>query len=124
MAVGLSASSINNQGNSHEPRTRDEPAAPTLGDSLRRAAQAAADKPAVIFYGTDGAAQTYSYAQLNALVNTVANNLLRRGIRKGDRVAALSRNNVPFLALGYALHKIGAWLVPVNFMLQPADVRH
>ena len=38
-------------------------------------------------------------------------------------MAALSRNNVPFLALGYALHKIGAWLVPVNFMLQPADVQ-
>ncbi len=95
-----------------------------LGDSLRRAAQAAGDKPAVIFYTTDGAAETHSYAQLNALVNTVANNLLRRGVKKGDRVAALSRNNVPFLALGYALHKIGAWLVPVNFMLQPTDVQH
>ncbi|MBH2042384.1 MAG: AMP-binding protein [Comamonadaceae bacterium] len=95
-----------------------------LGDSLRRAAKAAGDKPAIIFYTADGAAQTHSYVQLNALVNTVANNLLRRGIRKGDRVAALSRNNVPFLALGYALHKIGAWLVPVNFMLQPTDVQH
>ncbi|HRH86451.1 MAG TPA: AMP-binding protein [Rubrivivax sp.] len=95
-----------------------------LGDSLRRAAQAAPDKPAVIFYATDGATETHSYEQLNALVNVVANNLVRRGIKKGDRVAALSRNNVPFLALGYALHKIGAWLVPVNFMLQPADVQH
>lgn len=57
-----------------------------LGDSLRRAAQAAADKPAVIFYGTDGAAQTYSDAQLNALVNTVANNLLRRGIKAPKRI--------------------------------------
>lgn len=95
-----------------------------LGDSLRRAAKAAGDKPAIIFYTADGAAQTHSYAQLNALVNTVANNLLRRGISKGDRVAALSRNNVSFLVLGYALHKIGAWLVPVNFMLQPTDVQH
>ncbi len=94
-----------------------------LGDSLRRSAQAAGDKPAVIFCATDGATETLSYAQLNALVNAVANNLVRRGIKKGDRVAALSRNNVPFLALGYALHKIGAWLVPVNFMLQPADVQ-
>jgi fatty-acyl-CoA synthase len=95
-----------------------------LGDSLRCSAKVAGDKPAIIFYTADGAAETHSYAQLNALVNTVANNLLRRGIKKGDRVAALSRNNVPFLALGYALHKIGAWLVPVNFMLQPTDVQH
>ena len=95
-----------------------------LGDSLRRSAQAAPDKPAVIFYTVDGASQTCSYAQLNTMVNAVANNLQRRGVKKGDRVAALSRNGIPFLALGYALHKIGAWLVPVNFMLQPHDVQH
>ncbi|HEY8706787.1 MAG TPA: AMP-binding protein, partial [Burkholderiaceae bacterium] len=95
-----------------------------LGDNLRRAAQAAGDKPAIIFYANDGANETCSYTQLNAMVNVVANNLVRRGIKKGDRVAALSRNSIPFLALGYALHKIGAWLVPVNFMLQPQDVQH
>ena len=95
-----------------------------LGDSLRRSAQAAPDKPAIIFYTVDGASQTCSYAQLNTMVNAVANNLQRRGVKKGDRVAALSRNDIPFLALGYALHKIGAWLVPVNFMLQPHDVQH
>ncbi|ODU56388.1 MAG: hypothetical protein ABT02_20490 [Comamonadaceae bacterium SCN 68-20] len=95
-----------------------------LGDSLRRSARAAPNKPAVIFHATDGASQTCTYAQLNAMVNAVANSLLRRGVRKGDRVAALSRNGIPMLALGYALHKIGAWLVPVNFMLQPHDVQH
>lgn len=95
-----------------------------LGDNLRRSAKAAGDKPAIIFYGTDGASQTCSYAQLNALVNTIANNMLRRGIKKGDRIAVLSRNNVPFVALSFALHKIGTWLVPVNFMLRPMDVRH
>ncbi len=95
-----------------------------LGDSLRRASQTVPDKAAVIFYTVDGASQTCSYAQLNAMVNAVANNLIQYGVKKGDRVASLSRNSIGFLALGYALHKIGAWLVPVNFMLQPPDVAH
>ena len=95
-----------------------------LGDCLRRAAQTAQDKPAVVFYANDGASQTCSYAQLNTMVNAVSNNLVRHGLKKGERVAVLSRNNISFLVLGYALHKIGAWLVPVNFMLQPPDVQH
>lgn len=94
-----------------------------LGDSLRRTACSVPDKPAIIFYAVDGASRSCSFAELNTMVNQVANNLMRRGVKKGDRVAALSRNNIEFLVLGYALHKIGAWLVPVNFMLQPPEVR-
>lgn len=94
-----------------------------LGDGLRRTAASAPDKPAIIFYSVDGASRTCSFAELDTLVNQVGNSLMRRGVKKGDRVAALSRNSIEFLVLGYALHKIGAWLVPVNFMLQPPEVR-
>lgn len=95
-----------------------------LGDSLRRSALAAPNKPAIIYYTTDGASRSVTYAELNRRANAVAHNLLQRGIAKGDKVAALSRNSIEFLVLGYALHKIGAWLVPINFMLQPPDVQH
>ncbi len=95
-----------------------------LGDGLRRSARSAPDKPAIIFHTVDGASRTVSFAQLNGMVNAVANNLIKRGIAKDDKVASLSRNSIEFLVLGYALHKIGAWLVPVNFMLQPSEVRH
>ena len=95
-----------------------------LGDTLRRAAFAAPEKPAITFYTSEGASRTVNFAQMNAMVNAVANNLLRHGIRHGDRVAVLSRNSIEFLVLSYALHKIGAWAVPLNFMLPPPDVQH
>lgn len=95
-----------------------------LGDALRRSARRAPNQQAVIFYYTDERTESCTYGELNAKVNAVAHSLLRRGVRKGDRVAALSRNGIPFLILGYALHKIGAWLTSINFMLTPAEVAH
>jgi fatty-acyl-CoA synthase len=95
-----------------------------LGDSLRRSAQAAGGKPAIVFYTAAGECRELGFAALDRAANVVANSLLRRGVGKGDKVAALSRNGIEFLVLAYAAHRIGAWFVPVNFMLQPADVRH
>ena len=95
-----------------------------LGDALRRAAFAVPDKPAVIFYTTEGASRTITYGQLNAQACSMAQTLLARGIRHGDRIVILSRNSIEFLIVSFALHKIGAWAVPVNFMLPPADVQH
>jgi fatty-acyl-CoA synthase len=44
------------------------------------------------------------------------------GIGKGDRVAVLSRNSHAFAALRFAVARIGAVLVPINFMLKPEEV--
>lgn len=56
-----------------------------------------------------------TYAELDALVNRTASALRRRGIGSGDRVAALGRNSIEYVALYYATAKIGAMLVPLNF---------
>ncbi len=95
-----------------------------LGDTLRRAAFAAPDKAAVIFYTTEGASRTITFSQMNARACSLAQTLLAEGIRHGDRVVILSRNSIEFLIVSFALHKIGAWAVPVNFMLPPPDVQH
>ena len=47
---------------------------------------------------------------------------LHIGIRSGDRVAVLSRNSHAFAAVRFALARIGAVLVPVNFMLNPDEI--
>ncbi len=93
-----------------------------LGDVLRRSAVRAPDKAAIIYYLLDGSSKQINYQQLNHQVNVLANKLTAMGVTKGDRVAALSRNNIEFIILGIALHKIGAWLTPVNFMLVPKDI--
>lgn len=56
----------------------------------------------------------YSYSELNDLCNRLANALAKRNIRKGDRVALLTKNCKEFVISYFALPKIGAVLVPLN----------
>jgi len=91
----------------------------TLGDTLRRSARRSPHRLALQFED-----QTWTYAELDADVNRVAHGLAAIGITKGDPVAVLSRNSAYFVLLRFALAKLGAVLVPINFMLGPAEVAH
>jgi fatty-acyl-CoA synthase len=90
-----------------------------FGDLLWRSAQRVPDKTALVWGG-----QRISYASLDDTVNRTANALRRQGIAKGDRVALLSRNNAAFVVLAFAAARLGAILVPVNFMLKGAEVAY
>jgi acyl-CoA synthetase (AMP-forming)/AMP-acid ligase II len=61
----------------------------------------------------DGAYR-YSYAELDSQCNRLANGLSERNIKKGDRVALLTRNCKEFVISYFALPKMGAVLVPLN----------
>src|SRR5689334_14725638 len=89
----------------------------TLGDILRRTAQRVPDKPAIVF---DGA--TWTYRELDDICNRAGASLIDRGVQPGDRVAILSRNSSSFVALRFALARIGAVLVPINFMLTAGEI--
>lgn len=65
-----------------------------------------------------------SFSELNRRANRVANALLQRGIRPGDRVATLLRNGIEFIETYYAVAKIGAVMVPVNWRLVASEVRY
>jgi fatty-acyl-CoA synthase len=91
----------------------------TLGELLRRSARRTPTKLAV----TCGDAR-YTYAEFDALCSRLASGLACRGVAKGDRVAVLARNSHGFAALRFALARLGAVLVPVNFMLTAGEARY
>lgn len=66
----------------------------------------------------------YTYRQLNERVNRVGNALLKQGVCKGDKVAMLMRDRVEFLEFMYALNKIGAVWVPINYRSLANDVEY
>ncbi len=66
--------------------------------------------------------RTYTYDELNCAVNRVANGLKDLGIKKGENVALLLTNTDAFPISYYALAKIGAVIVPMNFRLVAAEV--
>ncbi|NUN06601.1 MAG: long-chain fatty acid--CoA ligase [Bdellovibrio sp.] len=67
----------------------------------------------------------FSYAKLYELANQGAHLLRSKyGVSKGDRVAVLATNELEYVFVFFALQRLGAILVPVNFRLTQREVDH
>ncbi len=91
----------------------------TLGDIARKGARIHADREAVCFEGT-----RLTYRELDLRVNRLANALLRLGMQKGERIAALADNGHKYLEVYLAASKAGLVTVPINSRLAPEEMRH
>ena len=91
----------------------------TLGDVLTRTVARNPEKLAFSFKD-----RQVTYKQLDELVNKTANGLLKRGIEKGDRIAIFSKNNLDFVIIKFALARIGAVFIPINYMLRGNDIAY
>lgn len=89
----------------------------TLGDLLTRTAARVPDKQAFIFLDRE-----VTYEQLDTLVNQTAFGLMKAGFKQGDRLAILSKNSLDFVVVMFAIARIGAVFIPINFMLKQKDI--
>lgn len=89
----------------------------TLGDILARARAKHPQKLAMAYED-----RRLTYAELDDLVNQTANGLLYDGVKKGDFIAIMSKNNLDFVVVNFALARIGAVMVPINYMLSVDEV--
>lgn len=90
----------------------------TLGDLLRRTRQRHPGKLAIRCGATE-----WTYAEFDDTCNRLAAGLASLGVVAGDRVAVLARNSHGFGALRFAVARLGAVLVPINFMLNSTEAR-
>jgi fatty-acyl-CoA synthase len=91
----------------------------TLGDLLRRTRMRFPQRLAVRCGQTD-----WTYAEFDDICNQLAGGLAAHGIEIGDRVAVIARNSHAFAALRFALARLGAVLVPINFMLNVEEAQY
>jgi fatty-acyl-CoA synthase len=91
----------------------------TLADLLQRSAARTPHKLAIACGDV-----RWTYAEFDALCSRVAAGLHERGVGKGSRVAVLARNSHAFAALRFALARLGAVLVPINFMLKAGEAAY
>lgn len=65
-----------------------------------------------------------SWREFEEKANRIANALIDRGIRKGDKVLHLMRNSIYWLEAYFGIIKTGAWAVPLNFRFTGKDIAY
>ncbi|OZU87993.1 acyl-CoA synthetase [Virgibacillus indicus] len=91
----------------------------TLGDLLARTRDRMPDKFAFAYNG-----KRLNYAELDDLVNQTANAFLEDRMKKGNMITVMSKNSLDFVITNFALARIGAVMIPINYMLQIEDVQY
>lgn len=82
------------------------------GDWIERWSHIQPEKTAVYSNGIP-----CSYRGLNERINKLVHILLKKGMKKGDRVAVLLHNCLQYVEIFFAVSKIGGILVPLNWRL-------
>jgi long-chain acyl-CoA synthetase len=84
-----------------------------LGDLIRRDRDQT--KIAIIDLGGEQSPRQFTFAELDAMANGVARALVKRGLKRGDRVALLAANRAEYIAAYYGIMRGGFVAVPTNF---------
>ena len=90
-----------------------------LSTLLEDSARSYPDRDAVVLGDT-----RLTYAQVNGAANQVANLLVSRGIKPGDKVALTCPNLPYFTIVYYGILKAGATVVPLNVLLKGREVAY
>jgi len=90
-----------------------------VGDWVRKWGELLPQKVAIVDDGHE-----FTYREINERCNRVANYLLDKGVRKGDRVSVLLHNCHEYIEIYLALTKVGAILVPINWRIAPLEIAY
>jgi len=93
-------------------------------DFLTQYARSQPAKPAVIDDKPGGPVTVWTYAELEAQSNRVANLLLSLGAAPGSKVLWCGPNSPQVVAVMSAARKIGAVAVPLNYRLTPQEASY
>jgi len=77
------------------------------------------ERDCIVFEG-----RRWTYAQINERVNHLANALAKWGIEKGDRVGILHVNCNQYIEVYFAVAKLGAIFVPLNFRAKADELTY
>ena len=91
----------------------------TVADVVRRHAAVEGDRPMLTFGD-----RAWSFAEMDARSNQVAQALAAMGVGRGDRVAFVDKNAPEYFEMMFGAAKLGAVTVAVNWRLAPPEVAH
>ena len=68
--------------------------------------------------------QRITYAELNRQVDRLSHGLVRAGLRPKDVCVLMMPNSIDWAIVYYALAKVGAVVLPVNFLYRVGELEH
>ncbi|MBM84608.1 MAG: hypothetical protein CMM47_01115 [Rhodospirillaceae bacterium] len=71
-----------------------------------------------------GEGRAYDYGEVDDLANSVGRGLVASGLSRGDAVAILAENSVPYFATYMGILRAGMVAVPVNYRQPPRTIAH
>ena len=72
----------------------------------------------------EGKRREITWKQFDEGANRFANVLLKKGIKKGDKVIHLMMNSLEWLIAYFGIVRTGAWAVPLNFRFTGPDIQY
>jgi len=96
-----------------------EISAASIYEQFEKVSRDFAEKPALIYLG-----MKYSFSQLREGTETLAANLHRMGVSKGDKAVLYLPNCPQWVVAWLALQRIGAVAVPISPIYTPADLEY
>jgi long-chain acyl-CoA synthetase len=76
------------------------------------------------FLGIISGERKRSHAEVADRAARIAGGLQRLGVRQGDSVCILMRNDIAFIESAYAAMRLGAYAVPVNWHFKPEEINY
>jgi len=65
-----------------------------------------------------------SWKEFDERTNSLANALIARGVRKGDRIFMMGKNSISWLEAYFGIIKTGAWVNPLNFRFTDENIAY
>lgn len=91
----------------------------TLSQALDRAAEEFAERPLFI---TDE--HSFSYAEIQQWSRRIAAGLIAQGVQAGDHIALVMANYPEFAAVKFAIARVGATCVPINYQFRAKELEY
>jgi long-chain acyl-CoA synthetase len=76
------------------------------------------------FLGIVSGQRRRDHAEVADRAARIAGGLQRLGVRQGDSVCILMRNDISFIETAYAAMRVGAYAVPVNWHFKPEEINY
>jgi long-chain acyl-CoA synthetase len=77
-----------------------------------------------LFHGIISGQRKRDHAEVADRVARFAGGLHRLGVKQGDSVCILMRNDIAFIEAAYAAMRLGAYAVPVNWHFKPEEINY